>query len=128
MSLRIGYVCAAFHRAYVHGRCDICRHFPEYGRGDRVVLVAFFAHSFWLPYDNGPYFSGHPPLQFGLQALLFRLLGDTPVVENVYNLLILTTHIWLHCQYLEAAFAGLSMPPTVALRSDSGFSAEKPDT
>jgi hypothetical protein len=55
----------------------------------------FFAHSFWLPYDNGPYFSGHPPLQFGLQALLFRLLGDTPVVENVYNLLILTTHIGL---------------------------------
>ena len=55
----------------------------------------FFAHSFWLPYDNGDYFSGHPPLQFGLQSLLFRLLGDTPAVENIYNLLILAGYIVL---------------------------------
>lgn len=55
----------------------------------------FFAHSFWLPYDNGDYFSGHPPLQFGLQSLLFRLFGDTPAVENGYNLLILSAYIFL---------------------------------
>jgi len=55
----------------------------------------FFAHSFWLPYDNGDYFSGHPPLQFGLQSLLFRIFGDTPAVENGYNLLILLGYILL---------------------------------
>lgn len=55
----------------------------------------FFAHSFWLPYDNGDFFSGHPPLQFGLQSLLFRIFGDTPWVENSYNLLILTGYIFL---------------------------------
>lgn len=55
----------------------------------------FFAHSFWLPYDNGAYFSGHPPLQFGLQSILFRIFGDTPAVENGYNLLILAGYIFL---------------------------------
>ncbi|GGN07633.1 hypothetical protein GCM10010967_48970 [Dyadobacter beijingensis] len=55
----------------------------------------FFAHSFWLPYDNADYFSGHPPLQFWLQSLLFRLLGDTPAVENIYNLVILILYISL---------------------------------
>lgn len=55
----------------------------------------FFAHSFWLPYDNGDFFSGHPPLQFGLQSLLFRLFGDTPRVENSYNLLILIGYVYL---------------------------------
>lgn len=55
----------------------------------------FFAHSFWLPYDNGDYFSGHPPLQFGLQSLLFSVFGDTPAVENGYNLLVLIGYIIL---------------------------------
>lgn len=55
----------------------------------------FFAHSFWLPYDNGAYFSGHPPLQFGLQSLLFKLMGDTTAVENTYNLLILIGNLLL---------------------------------
>jgi hypothetical protein len=55
----------------------------------------FFAHSFWLPYDNGDYFSGHPPLQFGLQSILFRVFGDTPAVENTYDLLILAGYIFL---------------------------------
>ncbi|OJV18678.1 MAG: hypothetical protein BGO21_24470 [Dyadobacter sp. 50-39] len=55
----------------------------------------FFAHSFWLPYDNGDYFSGQPPLQFGLQSILFSLFGDTPAVENGYNMLILTGYIFL---------------------------------
>jgi hypothetical protein len=53
----------------------------------------FFAHSFWLPYDNNGFFSGHPPLQFGLQAILFRIMGDTPAVEIVYNLLILLGYL-----------------------------------
>lgn len=55
----------------------------------------FFAHSFWLPYDNGDYFSGHPPLQFGLQAVLFKIIGDTPAVENIYNALILGGYLVL---------------------------------
>lgn len=55
----------------------------------------FFAHSFWLPYDNGDYFSGQPPLQFGMQSQLFKLFGDTPLVENFYNLLILIGYIFL---------------------------------
>lgn len=58
----------------------------------------FFAHSFWLPYDNGDYFSGQPPLQFGIQSLLFKLFGDTPAVENGYNLLILIGYIFLIIQ------------------------------
>ncbi len=58
----------------------------------------FFAHSFWLPYDNAAFFSGHPPLQFGLQALLFKLMGDTPTVENLYNLLVLIGHILMIVQ------------------------------
>lgn len=53
----------------------------------------FFAHSFWLPYDNHGFFSGHPPLQFGLQAILFRMLGDTTAVEIIYNLLILIGYL-----------------------------------
>jgi hypothetical protein len=54
-----------------------------------------FAQSFWLPYDNGSYFSGHPPLMFGLQSLIFRIMGDTTAVENIYNLLILICSILL---------------------------------
>ena len=53
----------------------------------------FFAESFWLPYDNGPFFFGHPPLQFWLQSLLFRMMGDSTAVENIYNLLILISSI-----------------------------------
>ncbi|WP_082489369.1 glycosyltransferase family 39 protein [Dyadobacter sp. Leaf189] len=55
----------------------------------------FFAHSFWLPYDNHEFFSGHPPLQFGMQAVMFRLIGDSIVVENIYNLLVLASSIFL---------------------------------
>ncbi|WP_439559160.1 ArnT family glycosyltransferase [Dyadobacter sp.] len=55
----------------------------------------FFAHSFWLPYDNHGFFSGHPPLQFGMQAVIFRVLGDSIAVENIYNLIILVSSIFL---------------------------------
>jgi hypothetical protein len=53
----------------------------------------FFAHSFWLPYDNNGFFSGHPPLQFGIQAIMFYLIGDSIAVENIYNLIILASSI-----------------------------------
>jgi hypothetical protein len=68
----------------------------------------FFAHSFWLPYDNGDFFSGHPPLQFGLQSLLFRLFGDTPLVENGYNLLILIGYIYLLVKIWHALLGSAS--------------------
>ncbi|SKC19405.1 ArnT family glycosyltransferase [Dyadobacter psychrophilus] len=55
----------------------------------------YFAESFWLPYDNGPFFFGHPPLQFGMQSILFRLIGDSTAVENIYNLLVLIVSILL---------------------------------
>jgi 4-amino-4-deoxy-L-arabinose transferase-like glycosyltransferase len=53
----------------------------------------FFAESFWLPYDNGPFFFGHPPLQFWLQSLLFRIMGDSIAVENIYNFIILVSSV-----------------------------------
>lgn len=53
-----------------------------------------FADSFWLNYNNlCPFFCEHPPLLFGMQSLLFRVLGDTPAVENIYNGLVLITGI-----------------------------------
>ena len=55
----------------------------------------YFANSFWLPYDNDVFFYGHPPLQFGIEALLFSIFGDTPLVENLFNLFILGCSIWL---------------------------------
>lgn len=55
----------------------------------------YFADSFWLPYDNDVFFYGHPPLQFGIEALLFGIFGDTPLVENLFNVLILTCSILL---------------------------------
>lgn len=54
----------------------------------------FFAESFWLPYDNVAFFYGHPPLQFWLQSFLFRLMGDSLVVENIYNLIILISSVF----------------------------------
>ncbi|CAG5010229.1 hypothetical protein DYBT9275_04669 [Dyadobacter sp. CECT 9275] len=55
----------------------------------------YFADSFWLPYDNDGFFHGHPPLQFGLESLLFRVLGDSTAVENIYNLLVLIASVVL---------------------------------
>ncbi|MCE6990750.1 glycosyltransferase family 39 protein [Dyadobacter sp. CY323] len=65
----------------------------------------YFAESFWLPYDNASYFSGHPPLMFGLQSLLFRMMGDTTAVENVYDLLILICSILLIVKIWNKLFA-----------------------
>lgn len=71
---------------------SIARNMAE-GRG--TFWQPYFAHSFWLPYDNDGYFYGHPPLQFGIQAILFFLFGDSPVIENIYNSIILTVSILL---------------------------------
>lgn len=66
----------------------------------------FFAKSFWLPYDNGPFFFGHPPLQFGIQSLLFRIMGDSIAVENIYNLIVLVTSIFLIVKLWQKLFEG----------------------
>lgn len=60
----------------------IARNLAE-GRG--AAWAPHFSHSFWLPYNHGPVFYDHPPLQFWLQAGLFRLLGDTPFTEKAYG-------------------------------------------
>lgn len=68
----------------------IARNLAE-GRG--TAWAPFFSRSFWLPYNPGPVFYDHPPLQFWLQAGLFRLLGDTPFTEKAYGglIVVLTT-------------------------------------
>jgi 4-amino-4-deoxy-L-arabinose transferase-like glycosyltransferase len=46
--------------------------------------------SFWNPYFTATFMSDfheHPPLAFGIQSLLFRLLGDSRFVERFYSLL-----------------------------------------
>ncbi len=48
--------------------------------------------SFWSPHYTqsiGSVFQSHPPLSFGMEALLFRLLGDHLYVEKLYSLLML---------------------------------------
>lgn len=71
----------------------IARNLAE-GRGS--VWAPFFSHSFWLPYDPGGVFYGHPPLQFWLQAGLFRLFGDSLYVEKAWcGLLIVLTALLL---------------------------------
>lgn len=52
--------------------------------------MAFGEGSFWMPvYVTLPdsVFFDHPPLAFGLEALLFRLLGDHFLVERLYSFL-----------------------------------------
>ncbi len=65
-----------------------------------------FADSFWLPYDNGAFFSGHPPLQFGIQSVLFRIFGDTTAVENIYNLIVLICSVALIVSIWRKLFEG----------------------
>lgn len=56
----------------------------------------YFADSFWLTYNHScGFFCEHPPLMFGMQAALFRLLGDSTLVENLYNLLVLLASLFL---------------------------------
>ncbi|MDY0216477.1 MAG: glycosyltransferase family 39 protein [Bacteroidales bacterium] len=45
--------------------------------------------SFWQPQFSQtmfPAFYEHPPLAFGLQSLLFRIFGDSILIENFYSL------------------------------------------
>jgi len=45
--------------------------------------------TFWQPYFSQtmfPAFYEHPPLAFGLQSLLFRIFGDSVLVERFYSL------------------------------------------
>ncbi len=59
----------------------------------------FFSTSFWLPYNTTTTFYDHPPLQFWLQAGLFRLLGDSVFVEKAYCgvLIVLTAGLLAGC-------------------------------
>ncbi|MCE7066605.1 glycosyltransferase family 39 protein [Dyadobacter sp. CY326] len=55
-----------------------------------------FADSFWLTHNNlCSFFCEHPPLMFGMQSLLFRIFGDSPAVENLYNAIILFASVFL---------------------------------
>jgi hypothetical protein len=77
--------------------------------GKGSFFQPYFADSFWLPYDNDGYFYGHPPLQFGLESVLFRVFGDTPFVENIYNLLVLIATIVLLVAIWKRFFKGSSL-------------------
>jgi hypothetical protein len=77
--------------------------------GEGNLFQPYFADSFWLPYDNDGFFYGHPPLQFGLEALLFRGLGDSTMVENIYNLLVLLATILLIAAIWRQLFKGTDL-------------------
>ncbi|CAG5017999.1 hypothetical protein DYBT9275_05890 [Dyadobacter sp. CECT 9275] len=63
--------------------------------GQGTIWEPHFADSFWLPYNYCSFFCEHPPLMFFLESLLFRMLGDTTAVENIYDTIILLVSIWL---------------------------------
>ncbi len=51
--------------------------------------MAIGVGSFWMPQFSDTiffHFYEHPPLQFGLQAVLFKILGDNILVERLYSL------------------------------------------
>lgn len=65
---------------------SIARNMAE-GRGS--FWTPFFSHSFWIPFDGNEFqFYGHPPLVMGLQALIFRLVGDHWFVEKAFCIVI----------------------------------------
>ncbi|MCE7065076.1 glycosyltransferase family 39 protein [Dyadobacter sp. CY326] len=63
--------------------------------GQGTFWEPHFADSFWLPFNHCSFFCEHPPWMFGLESLLFRIMGDTTAVENVYNAIILIASMWL---------------------------------
>jgi hypothetical protein len=63
--------------------------------GQGTFWEPHFADSFWLPFNYCSFFCEHPPWMFGLESLLFRIMGDSTAVENIYNLIILLASIWL---------------------------------
>jgi len=64
----------------------------------------YFSSSFWLPYNTGPVFYEHLPLQFGIQSLFFRLLGDHWYVEKIYSLVALALTLWLMIKIWDVVF------------------------
>lgn len=64
-----------------------------------------FADSFWLPFNHCAFFCEHPPWMFGLESMLFRALGDTTAVENIYNTIVLLATIWLIVAIWQLLFA-----------------------
>ena len=53
---------------------------------------------FWHPHYTlaiGSVFHSHPPLAFGLEALMFKLFGDHLFVERLYSLLMYIASGWL---------------------------------
>lgn len=64
--------------------------------GTGSFWAPYFADSFWLDYNNlCSFFCEHPPLMFGMQSLIFRLIGDSTAVENIYNGIILACIVTL---------------------------------
>lgn len=69
------------------------------------VLYAAVAHnlakgmgSFWHPYFNKtmfPFFHQQPPLTFGIQAIFFKVFGDSYFVERGYSFLTMLITAWL---------------------------------
>ncbi|GGM95670.1 hypothetical protein GCM10010967_31440 [Dyadobacter beijingensis] len=65
-------------------------------QGFGTFWAPYFADSFWLNYNNlCAFFCEHPPLMFGMQSMLFKIMGDTTAVENCYNALVLAATIVL---------------------------------
>ena len=64
--------------------------------GKGTFWQPYFADSFWMSYnDRCAFFCEHPPLMLGMESLLFRVLGDTTAVENIYNTIVLAVIILL---------------------------------
>lgn len=69
------------------------------------VLYAAVAHnlsiglgSFWHPYFNEtmfPFFHQQPPLTFGIEAIFFKIFGDSLYVERGYSFLTMLITAWL---------------------------------
>lgn len=54
-----------------------------------------FSESFWLSFNQlCPFFCEHPPLMLWLQSLLFCVIGDNTLVENVYNFIVLLASVY----------------------------------
>lgn len=50
---------------------------------------------FWCPiFSNNLPFQGHPPLAFGLQSILFHLLGDAFYIDRLYSIIMAMITAW----------------------------------
>ena len=81
--------------------------------------------TFWFPqyspslFSGYPFFLEHPPLVFGIQALFFRLLGDSMYVERLYVFLtmcitaFLIGRLWKDIYKDEEGLNGISWLPVL---------------